>query len=523
MSCTPDDWAVFWCHLLGPILLDDVEPGERRRFLRQLTQSEVRLPTGHTKRISLSTLRRKVRRYRQQQLTGLQRKRRNDRGQSRKDRHAMLTRAIELKRQQPLRSPQVINTILQQEFGRTIPKSTLNRQLRRAGATRRQLRPTAEKIRCRWTRDHSNSLWVGDFADGPCVFHGGHAIKSHLSVWIDCHSRYVVEGRYYFRENLDILIDSLLRAWASHGASRELYVDNAKIYHSRALTLACTQLNLGLLHRPPKDPPAGGIIERVIQTTQGQFEAEIRASHTVTLDKLNQYFQAWLHEGYHQTVHSETEQTPSQRFHAGTRYHRPVNMAEALGLFNLREKRQVDSTFCDVQVHRQYFAVDPKYRYDRSVMVHYDPFGRSEEVKLYSLEGVFLQVAPRYDRSPGAHPFCDLPPPQPPATPLDHEYLEILSARHQERLQAQSQSGVNFHRAQHAHILSLTQLASTFAQLLGRQGGASGLSAEELEQLASFHRGHPRTTRELLQQACQLAELKTIPVILFQLQQLLPR
>jgi hypothetical protein len=156
-------------------------------------------------------------------------------------------------------------------------------------------------------------------------------------------------------------------------------------------------------------------------------------------------------------------------------------------------------------------------------MVHYDPFGRSEEVKLYSLEGVFLQVAPRYDRSPGAHPFCDLPPPQPPATPLDHEYLEILSARHQERLQAQSQSGVNFHRAQHAHILSLTQLASTFAQLLGRQGGASGLSAEELEQLASFHRGHPRTTRELLQQACQLAELKTIPVILFQLQQLLPR
>lgn len=522
MNLTDDDWAVFWCHLLGPILLDDVERGERRRFLRELSQREVPFLTGHCKRISLSTLRRKVRRYREQRLTGLKRKRRSDRSQPRKDRQAMLARAIELKRQQPLRSPQMINVFLQREFGRTIPKSTLNRQLRWAGATRRKLQSTDEKIRCRWTRDHSNSLWVGDFAEGPCIFHDGHVIKAHLSIWIDCHSRYIVEGRYYFRENLDILIDSLLRAWASHGASRELYVDNAKIYHSRALTLACTSLNIELLHRPPKDPPAGGLIERVIQTTQQQFEAEIRASHTVTLDKLNQYFQAWLHEGYHPTVHSETEQTPRERFLAGTRYHRQVNMAEALELFYLRERRKVDRTFCDVRVDCQYFAVDPKYRDDR-VMVHHDPFGRFTEVKLYSLEGVFLQVAPRYDRSPGAHPFLDLQQPQPTATPLDHDFLKILTARHQERLKAQSQSGVNFHRAQHAHILSVTQLASKFARLLGRQGGASGLNADELEQLASFHRGHPRTTGELLEQACQMAELKTIPVILFQLQQLLPR
>jgi len=32
-----DDWAVFWCSLLGPILLDEVEPGERRAFLKNLT------------------------------------------------------------------------------------------------------------------------------------------------------------------------------------------------------------------------------------------------------------------------------------------------------------------------------------------------------------------------------------------------------------------------------------------------------------------------------------------------------
>jgi len=89
----------------------------------------------------------------------------------------------------------------------------------------------------------------GRFEHGPPVIQHGQAVKTHLSAWIDCHSRYIVEARYYVRENLDIVIDSLLRAWGHDGASRELYVDNAKIYHAKGLVLACTQLNIKLLHR----------------------------------------------------------------------------------------------------------------------------------------------------------------------------------------------------------------------------------------------------------------------------------
>ena len=165
--------------------------------------------------------------------------------------------------------------ILRREFsGRQVARSTLYRHLHREGATRRKLGIVKQKVRRRWTRDQSNALWVGDFSEGPKVFHHGQAVKSHLSIWIDCHSRYVIEGRYYFRENLDILLDSLLRAWGSHGASRELYVDNAKVYHSGALKLAAAELNIHLRHRPPRDPPPGGLVERVIQTVQDQFERD---------------------------------------------------------------------------------------------------------------------------------------------------------------------------------------------------------------------------------------------------------
>jgi transposase len=126
---------VFWCSLLGPILLDDVPAGERRRYLKDLSQQEVLLPSGQRKRISLSTLWRKVRQFRQKKIDGLRRQPRNDRGEARKGRQAMIKRAIELKQQQPRRSPTAINAFLEKEFGRTIPKSTMNQHFRRAGAT----------------------------------------------------------------------------------------------------------------------------------------------------------------------------------------------------------------------------------------------------------------------------------------------------------------------------------------------------------------------------------------------------
>jgi putative transposase len=514
-----DDWAVLWCRLLGPILLDDVEPGERRRFLRELSRQSVKLPNGIIKCLSLSTLRRKVRRFRESRLVGLQRQARRDRGRSRKDRQALLVRAAELKREQPRRSPDAINLLLSHEFGRTIPTSTMNRHLRKAGATRRKLGIVKEKIRCRWTRDHSNALWVGDFADGPCVWQAERVIRTHVSVWIDCHSRFVVEGRYYFKENLDILIDSLLRAWGSHGAPRELYVDNAKIYHSRALRLACTQLNIQLLHRPPRDPPAGGLIERIIQTTQDQFESEVRAGKTLNLDDLNRYFQGWLQARYHQNVHSETGEMPQARFTANTRYFRHVNMAEASRLFYVREKRKVDPKHYDVQLNHRHFAVRPEYRGD-SVIVHYDPFTRSDEVEIYSRDGIYLQRAPGYERAKGTHPFAERQRAGETATPLDHHYLELLAKQHEEQSKEAAAHGMSYHAAR--GLMTFVQFADTLAKLLGRKGGVSSWSGEELEILAKVHRRYPRVTASHLRQACERAEAKTLPLIVFQLQQFPP-
>ena len=100
------------------------------------------------------------------------------------------------------------------------------RHLKRSGATRLKLGISQRKVRRRWTRDHSNDLWLGDFEDGPCVLVGDQAAPTHLSGFIDCHSRYVIEARYYLRENLDILIDSRRNRQSSKRPNRSTTTSN---------------------------------------------------------------------------------------------------------------------------------------------------------------------------------------------------------------------------------------------------------------------------------------------------------
>ncbi len=519
MGHNDEAWAVFWCSLLSPVLLGEIPEAQRERYFQELSQQERELPNGQRRRISVRTFRRQWRRLKDEGVSGLYRRRRSDRGQPRKKHADLLARAVELKKEQPYRSDKVINRILKREFGRTLPRSTLYHHLQREGATRRKLGVSTQKVRCRWSREQPGALWVGDFEHGPPVIQQDKAIKTHLSAWIDCYSRYIVEARYYVRENLDILTDSLLRAWGQQGASRELYVDNAKIYHANAFKLACTQLNIKLLHRPPREPQPGGLIERFFQTCQSQFEAEVRASKILSLEELNRALAAWISVAYHQDIHSQTKQTPHERYHQEPRLIRQVDVGAAMKFFHRRIERKVDVDFSDIRFGNRFFQVDPKLRGDR-LIVEYDPFSPLDEVQLYSREGVYLGVGKRYEREKGSH---SQPTPAPDAKLDKSPYLDALLAEHETAQESQRQQGIDFHSARQRNQWSLPSFARVFARLLGRAGGVSGLSSQEMNTLAAFHARHDRLHEGLLREAFAQADSPTIPEVLLQLQSLLER
>ena len=508
-------WAVFWCSLLSPLLFGEVPEQQAHHWLRQLAQQQHLFPDGRRRQASLSTLKRKWRQYRQGGFAALPRKPRCDRGRPRKHPQTLIDKAIELKKDQPRRSDETINQFLRAEFQRTMPPSTLYRYLKQAGATRLKLDVTSRKVRCRWSRDQTNALWLGDFQDGPYVLCDGQATPTYLSAFIDCYSRFAVEARYYLRQNLDILCDSLLRAWATHGASRELYLDNAKVYHAHALKAACFQLNIRLIHRGVGDAPPGGLIERFFGTTQSQFEAEVRAGAILSFDQLNRGLAAWLDTSYHTRTHSETGQAPRERYQQGLAFLRHVDLQQVLPLFLQRVRRKVHGDFSDIQLQGCFFQVDPRLRGDW-VQVRYDPFAPLDRVLLYADHGdQYLGVAPRYQRQPGAHPTTT------PATAAKpkHNYLQLLLEQHEQSLQARSQ-GIDFRRVVAHRAWPFAQFAKRLAELLGRAGGLTAFTSDELEALQKIYQRHATLDQRLLEQAVHQADPKTIPLIAYHLERL---
>ena len=515
MKKKDEEWALFWCSLLQPVLFGEVEEDETHGFLKELATEEKVFPDGKRKKPSLSTLRRKLKLYHSGGFEELARKRRSDRGKPRKQREDIVERAVELKRDQPRRSHLTINEFLEAEGKKRIPKSSLYRHLKDAGATRVKLGVTRTPVRKRWTRDHTHDLWVGDFEEGPYVLHEGEAVVTHLSAFIDCHSRFIVEARYYYRQTLDVLIDSLLRAWSLHGAPCALYVDQAKVYLSRGLRCACYALNIKLLHRGKGDPPPGGLIEKFFHTTQGRFEAEVRAGNILTLAELNRALSAWLELSHHPTPHSETGDAPRDRYEHGLTVIRAVDMEKALQYFMRRERRTVHKDFCDVQLERRFYRVDKRLRGDR-VEVRYDPFSSPNTVLLYSLKEEYLGKGQLHNREQGE--TADAPP---VAQKPKHNYLELLVDKHEQKLRHRARAeGIDYRKALSKRGWPFGSFVKLFAELLGRKGGPSGLSAGELESLRKVYNRHSALTEKLLVEAFEVAAEKTIPHIAYELQKL---
>ena len=70
-------------------------------------------------------------------------------------------------------------------------------------------------------------------------------------------------------------------------------------------------MGIALIHARPYKPQGKGKIERWFKTVRGDFLSGFRGG---SLADLNQAFDLWLRDVYHQRKHSATGQTPFQRF-----------------------------------------------------------------------------------------------------------------------------------------------------------------------------------------------------------------
>ena len=284
---------------------------------------------------------------------------------------SVLELAFELKRERPDRTAAQVREIMLAAAGdRPVPGlRTLQTHLARAGLYVRGDGRTPGKVYGRFEASARNQLWTGDGLHGPKL-DGAAARRAVLLAFIDDHSRLLVGWRWGVGEDVFRLEAALRRGLTARGVPDAVLVDRGSAFVSSQLLRACAVLGVKLVHASPRAATKGKI-ERFFRTVRDQFLVEVEGRDQLDLPELNRLFSAWLEVVYHRRVHSETKQTPLERFEqAGA----PVLPTPALlrEAFLWSQERTVTKT-ATVSLHANQYEVDAAL-VGRKVELVFDPF-----------------------------------------------------------------------------------------------------------------------------------------------------
>jgi putative transposase len=370
--------ALFRYGLISSLLFDALPAGAVEKELKEIAAKTYRIPYSRRTKVGISTLRRYLKLYQQGGFDALRPTTRIDRRTPRAFPPEVLQKAIALREEQPARTTPMIVELLKRDPQlkdiQELNAHTLTTHLRQQGKTRSLL---AEKPRTyqRFEREHTNSLWQGDSMVGPWLPDPnapGKKRRAHLFCFLDDHSRLVPYAEFFFDEALPRLERVLKVGILRRGLPKALYVDNGKVYAAHQFETACASLGIRKLHTAPYSPESKGKQERYFLTVRLQFMPEVETSEIAALAELNESFWAWLELIYHRTKHSETGQTPLERFQSGLNEVRSADAETLRKAFLWRETRKVRRDG-RIELQGNTYQVPPQFA-GRKIELRFDPF-----------------------------------------------------------------------------------------------------------------------------------------------------
>jgi len=409
-----EDIALFRYALVREASDDQLSKRVRGQIVRELATTAHRGPDGTEITVSRPTIDRWIRAYRAGGFSALTPTARRVEPRTPA---GLLALACDLRREDPSRTAAHIAEMLRVSHEWSPHPRTLQRHFRALGLNRAQL--SANNVAFgRFEATRPNELWVGDALHGPIV--GGK--KAILFCFLDDHSRFVTAHRWTYSEDTLSAESALRRGILSRGLPDTVYLDNGSSFVSKQLLRALAILGVRLVHSRPGRPQGRGKIERFFRTVRDQFLVEVR-DDLGSLEELERRFVAWVERVYHRRVHSETNETPLDRFSVLGPPQIP-SMALVREAFLFSETRTVTKT-ATVSLFGNHYEVDQAL-IARRVELVFDPFDL-ERITVRYLDNDFgLAVPQKIGRH--VHPMAKVAPPLGPPTGID--YLGLIEARH---------------------------------------------------------------------------------------------
>lgn len=346
--------------------------------------------------VSVSTLKRYLKRYQTQRVDGLERQSRSDRGKPRRLPPEALELAGRLRAERPERTTTTLIAILEEahpQWQGLLKRSTLDRHLSQLGQTRRALGQD-RKPRRRFAKTARGALMQMDICI-PALWvadEHGEVKQAVLVLALDDATRCICWLEAFLTQDGGVVETTFKKAVIRCGLPTAVFVDNGSQFVSGQFTAACATLGVRHLAAKPYSPESKGKVERALATLQQSLVPELHAlGRTLTLAELNQYLLAWV-DDYHKREHRELKATPQQRWDGDPT---PLRMPDPLRLeaaFLLKAERYVNRTALVSLGGKRYLVHDRLV--GRKVEVRYHP-RQPQSVQIW-LDDRFVQAAEFY-------------------------------------------------------------------------------------------------------------------------------
>jgi putative transposase len=392
----PTAWAHLRFSIVGPLLSAPPAVGELKTAINELAGKVWQHPlTGEPIRFSAKTIERwyyRARGARRDPVRALHKAVRKDRGRQVLN-PAFVQRLLEQYQQHPNWSVKLhvdnLRVLARHNpgLGRMPAYSTVLRFMRRRGLYKKprrspEGRPGLVHAEARlrhlevrsYEAEYVNGLWHLDFHVGSraVLTPRGRWIKPVLLGVLDDRSRLCCHAQWYWTETAEDLVHGLCQAFCKWALPRSLMTDNGAAMQAGEFTEGLTRL--GVVHAPTLaySPYQNGTQEALWGPVEGRLLAMLEAMEELTIELLNQATCAWFEMEYNRTVHSETGQTPLERYLQGPDVGRPSGSSEELRWAFRRDvqrtQRRSDGT---IPLEGVRFEIPARFRNLRRVTVRY--------------------------------------------------------------------------------------------------------------------------------------------------------
>lgn len=259
------------------------------------------------------------------------------------------------------------------EIGRLPGYATVCRYMRSHGLGKR-LKPKRHELesgfvpreRRLFEVAHVHGVWHVDFHEGKrkVVTASGELKSVCLFALIDDRSRLCCHAQWYIGdENTESYVHGLCQGFQKRGLPRVLYSDNGAPMIAAETLQGLSRLSIEADTTAPSTPEQNGKVEVFWTPIEGRLMAMLEGEKVLTLELLNRATQAWVELEYQRHPHTETKQTPLDRFLAGPSVGRPCPSSDELRrAFRMEVRRRQRMSDGTITVAGVRYEVPSAYR-----------------------------------------------------------------------------------------------------------------------------------------------------------------